>query len=121
VWNISVTDLIQPKYFNLNFDVVMIGDIIEHLKKSEGIDLLNFLIYRCRWVIVEFPHHYEQNAVDGYTSEAHISVWTENDFLPFERTQIYTKNTQRLIILQGYSENAIPVKKIKLALKKYER
>src|SRR3989338_7996016 len=42
VWNISVTDLINPKYYDSNFDVIMIGDIIEHLNKSDGIDLLNF-------------------------------------------------------------------------------
>jgi hypothetical protein len=121
VWNISVTDLIQPKYFDSNFDVVMIGDILEHLKKSEGVDLLNFLIYRCRWIIVEFPHRYLQNAVDGYATEAHISVWTENDFLSFERTQMYAKDMQRLIIFRGYSENIIPIKKIELTLKKYEQ
>ncbi len=119
VWNISVTDIVQPKYFDSNFDVVMIGDILEHLKKSEGVDLLNFLIYRCRWIIIEFPHRYLQNAVGDYTSEAHISVWTENDFSAFERTQIYVKDTQRLIILRGYSENIIPIEKIKLVLKKY--
>lgn len=121
VWNISVIDIIQPKYFDLVFDVVMMGDILEHLKKSEGIDLLNFLLYRCRWIIVEFPHRYLQNAVDGYTSEAHISVWTENDFLAFERTQMYAKDMQRLIILRGYAENTLPIKRIELVLKKYER
>ncbi len=121
VWNISVTDILQPKYYDSSFDVTMIGDILEHLKKSEGVDLLNFLIYRCRWIIVEFPHRYLQNTVDGYTSEAHISVWAENDFLSFERTRMYAKDTQRLMILRGYSENTIPLEKIERILKKYEQ
>ena len=120
IWNISATDLMRPEYFNSNFDIVMVGDILEHLRKSEGIDLLNFLIYRCRWIIVEFPHRYPQNTVNGYISEAHISAWTENDFLSFERTRIYAKDTQRLIILRGYLENTIPVEKIELVLKKHE-
>lgn len=121
IWNIPIAGLVRPEYFDSSFDIVMAGDILEHLKKSEGIDLLNFLIYRCRWIIVEFPHRYLQNAVDGYASEAHISVWDESDFLSFERTQMYTKDTQRLIILRGYLENAIPVEKIELVLKKYEQ
>ncbi len=120
VWNIPITDIIQLKYFDSNFDVVMAGDILEHLKKSEGIDLLNFLIYRCRWIIIEFPHHYLQNAVNGYASEAHISVWAENDFFSFERTRVYAKDTQRLIFLRGYRENDISVKDVDLILKKYE-
>ncbi len=120
VWNIPVSDIIQPKYFDSNFDVIMVGDILEHLKKSEGVDLLNFLIYRCRWIIVEFPHRYLQNAVDGYSSEAHISAWAENDFFSFERTRMYVKDTQRLIILRGYHENNIAVGNIDFILKKHE-
>jgi hypothetical protein len=118
--DIPAINLIRPEYFDSCFDVVMAGDILEHLKKSEGIDLLNFLIYRSRWIIVEFPHRYLQNAVDSYSSEAHISVWADNDFLSFERTRMYAKDTQRLIVLRGYLEKAIPVEKIELTLKKYE-
>jgi len=118
VWNISVTDIVQPKYFDSIFDIVMAGDILEHLKKSEGVDLLNFLIYRCRWIIIEFPYRYLQNTVNDYASEAHISVWAENDFFSFERTRMYAKDTQRLIFLRGYRENDITVKDIDLILKK---
>jgi len=120
VWNISVTDLIKPKYYDSTFDVIMIGDIIEHLKKSDGIDLLNFLIYRCRWIILEFPHHYLQNSVDGYQSEAHISVWTETDFSSFERTKLYIKDTQRLIVLRGYLENKVSAIEMESLINKHE-
>ena len=120
VWNISATDLINPKYYDQIFDVIMIGDIIEHLKKSDGIDLLNFLIYRCRWIILEFPHHYLQNSVDGYQSEAHISVWTETDFSSFERTKLYIKDTQRLIVLRGYLENKVSVVEMESLINKHE-
>src|SRR3989338_4500380 len=120
VWNISATDLINPKYYDQIFDVIMIGDIIEHLKKSDGIDLLNFLIYRCRWIILEFPHHYLQNSVDGYQSEAHISVWTETDFSSFERTKLYIKDTQRLIVLRGYLENKVSAIEMESLINKHE-
>lgn len=112
VWNISTSSIIQSRYFDLDFDIVVVGDILEHLKKSEGIDLLNFIIYRCRWIIIEFPHRYLQNAIDGHVSEAHISAWSENDFLAFERTKMYMKDTQRFIVLRGYREDEITKKDI---------
>ena len=120
VWNISATDLINSKYYDSTFGVIMIGDIIEHLKKSDGIDLLNFLIYRCRWIILEFPYRYLQNSVGGYHSEAHISVWTKDDFVSFERTELYAKDTQRLVALRGYLENNISIAEIELLIKKNE-
>ena len=116
VLNMSVTDLLRPKYYDSKFDFIMCGDIIEHLKKSDGIDLLNFLIYRSRWIVIEFPHRYLINSVDGRHSGAHISVWGENDFESFERTELYKSKkvggTQRLIVLRGYLENEIPVEKV---------
>ena len=121
VWNISVTDLVNPKYYDSAFDVIMVGDIIEHLKKSDGVDLLNFLIYRSRWIILEFPHRYLQNSVDGYHSEAHISVWTKDDFNSFEGTRLYEKDAQRLIVLRGYLENHTSIADIESLVSKHEK
>jgi SAM-dependent methyltransferase len=62
------------------FDIVILGDVIEHLRKSVGIDLLNFLIYRARRILVIFPLRYRQGAFEGRAHEAHISVWSPSDF-----------------------------------------
>lgn len=121
VWCMSVMDLLSPKYYDLNFDVVMIGDIIEHLKKSDGIDLLNFLVYRTKWVIVQFPYKYLQNSVDGYTAEAHISVWNANDFKSFDATQVYKKDTQRLVMIRGYLEDELTLNQVSALMNKYEK
>jgi SAM-dependent methyltransferase len=63
-----------------DYDVVILGDVIEHLRKSTGLDLLNFLVYRTRRIVVVFPLRYRQGAVDGRNQEAHISVWGQSDF-----------------------------------------
>lgn len=120
VWNISVTDFINPEYYDSFFDVVMFGDIIEHLKKSDGVDLLNFLIYRCRWIIIKFPHRWLQNSIDGHQSEAHISIWTENDFCSFEKTRLYSNDALRLIALRGYLENEISISEIESLINESE-
>jgi hypothetical protein len=121
VWHMSVMNLIKPDYYNMQFDVVIAGDILEHLRKADGINLINFLIYRCRWLIVEFPHRYPQDSVDGHDGEAHISAWSENDFAGFEGTKMHSKDTQRLIVLRGYQEDKISIDNIESAIENHER
>ena len=62
------------------FDLVIIGDCIEHMRKSAGIDLLNFLIYRAGYVCVIYPDRYVQDDWEGHAAEAHISTWSLADF-----------------------------------------
>lgn len=121
VWNMSVLNLISPEYYDKAFDLVMVGDIIEHLKKSDGTDLVNYLVYRSKWIIIEFPHHYLQNAVDGYDSEAHISVWGESDFINFDSTKLYKKEGQRLVVIKGYLDDEASIMDIEPILKNHDR
>jgi hypothetical protein len=62
------------------YDAVILGDCIEHMRKSVGLDLLNFLVYRSRIIIVKFPVQMIQDPYQGHKNEAHISVWSEHDF-----------------------------------------
>jgi len=119
VWNMDVMGIISPKYYEQNFDLVVIGDIIEHLRKSNGLDLINYLVYRSKWILIEFPHHYLQNAVEGYTSEAHISVWGESDFNIFESTLLYKKDSQRLIVIKGYINDSVGLDEVSKVLAKH--
>jgi hypothetical protein len=66
-------------------DLCIIGDCIEHMPKSVGLDLLNFLTYRTRYLIVLAPEFYVQGSVNGIASEAHVSVWSERDFTWHDR------------------------------------
>ena len=38
----------------VRFDLVIIGDCIEHMRKSDGVDLLNFLMYRSGYICVTY-------------------------------------------------------------------
>ena len=62
-----------------NFDLVVIGDCIEHLPKSAALDLLNALVYRCAWLVLLAPEFIVQPATGGVPSQAHVSVWSERD------------------------------------------
>lgn len=102
ILQMSVMDLISGKFYDTNFGTIIIGDCIEHLKKSEGIDLLNFLVYRTKWILVQYPFKYLQNTFEGKHQEAHISVWDDKDFESFEVAKKLEVESQRLVLIKGY-------------------
>jgi hypothetical protein len=78
VWGRDAADLMND--LGRTYDAVILGDCIEHMRKSVGLDLLNFLVYRSRIIVVKFPVQMIQDPYQGHTSEAHVSVWSEHDF-----------------------------------------
>jgi hypothetical protein len=101
----------NSKRFDFRIDLVIIGDCLEHLKKSDGLDLLHFLIYRCKHMIIVYPDKYIQFDLKGHIHEAHRSVWTKDDFKPFSHKH-FRHGLMNLVVLQGYLSNkeAIVVK-----------
>jgi SAM-dependent methyltransferase len=89
-----------------SFSAVIIGDCIEHMRKSAGVDLLNFLVYRSRIIILKFPVQFAQNAVHGHRSEAHVSVWSRNDFSGFDRVYVEHQD-MRLCLIRGYLSQTV--------------
>lgn len=83
------------------FDLVIIGDCIEHFRKSAGIDLINFLVYRAGYIAIIYPDSYVQDDWDGHAQEAHISVWSSDDFrgLNLVKASIEDMN---LFLIKGY-------------------
>jgi len=97
----NATDLITTD-IEATYDLVIIGDCIEHLRKSAGLDLLNFLTYRCGYAMVLCPECFPQNAHDGVNSEAHISVWSERDFEWHDLWATTYVTNMMLFLLRGY-------------------
>lgn len=86
------------------YDGIILGDILEHLPKSQGVDLVNFLIYRCKMMIVIYPIERIQNDWKGYQYEAHIAVWGEDDWKLFDYT-IIEDPASHLVIVDGFIEH----------------
>jgi len=84
------------------FDLVLVGDCIEHLPKSEGLDLLNAMVYRCAWLVLLAPEFIVQDAVDGVASEAHQSVWSERDLHWHDLWAWDNCRAMTLVVLRGY-------------------
>jgi len=83
------------------FGAVIIGDVIEHLRKSVGTDLLHFLVYHSNVIFVKFPDEWIQDDVDGHAGEAHVSVWSSADFAAFDHVFV-TREPMHLAVIRGY-------------------
>lgn len=66
------------------WDLVILGDVLEHLRKSRGTDLIEYLYYRTRYIILVVPIDYIQGAWEGHHAEAHISTWYAQDFARYK-------------------------------------
>jgi hypothetical protein len=88
----------DPKF---TVDFAIIGDCLEHLKKSAGIDLLHYLAYRTKYIIIVFPSKWVQFDFEGNIYEAHQSVWTKKDFEIFNHQYQKLKH-MNLVIIKGY-------------------
>jgi 2-polyprenyl-3-methyl-5-hydroxy-6-metoxy-1,4-benzoquinol methylase len=69
---------------NRRFDLVLCVEVIEHLEKAQGIDLVKAMVKRCsdrgNLVITTPADFRKQGAVLGNESEIHKCLWTHTDF-----------------------------------------
>ncbi len=100
VYNADTVDFIDENV-DYTCDICIIGDCLEHLKKSAGIDVLNFFVYRTKYIIVKFPVRWVQFSSQGNKNEAHCSVWDKSDFLLFDY-EFFENGPMRLVIIKGY-------------------
>lgn len=90
IWNVDIS-----------YDLVIFGDVLEHLKKSDGIDVLNFFAYRSKWILCLFPDKYIQNNYEDHKLESHVSVWRPEDF-SFLVNKASFKDGIHMIVAEGF-------------------
>jgi len=101
IWLDAATLPDQPGQWN--YDMVILGDVIEHLRKSDGVDLVEYFLYRAKWIWVVVPPAYLQ--IDHeQASENHRSVWGIEDFPAQFIHDHQTKAGKHLVILKGMSQ-----------------
>jgi hypothetical protein len=60
------------------YDVIILGDVIEHMLHSQGRDLLEFLNYRARYIIISTPECMPMSRAVFF--EGHNSLWRPDSF-----------------------------------------
>jgi hypothetical protein len=71
---------IIKNYPTLTGDVAIMGDFIEHLTKSAGRDLLEFLQCRFQHIFIRVPIDFLSYGWNGHNQESHVSIWLPSDF-----------------------------------------
>jgi hypothetical protein len=87
-----------------DWEGIIIGDVIEHLPKSKGVDLIHYLVYRCKTMILVYPKKRIQGEWNGYKHEQHVSVWCPADWDYFDH-RLWEDPASDLVIIDGYIEH----------------
>jgi hypothetical protein len=78
-------------------DLIVFGDVLEHFKHSEALDVLHVANYRCRWIALFTPLSYLQGAIEGNIFERHQSIIGLSDLVNFNIIH-YVKHFKENII-----------------------
>lgn len=72
-----------------NYDLIIAGDVIEHLPKEKGIELMKACISKCKCAVFSIPVGNWMNnvTVADNDAEKHQAVWNEIDFVMVDLSQ----------------------------------
>jgi len=62
------------------YDVVLMSDVIEHIEKGVGLEVMQHFVEKGSAVIVSTPKDYFHQELYGSTHEQHVSHWAPRDF-----------------------------------------
>ena len=62
------------------YDLVVLGDVLEHLPKSDGVRLLRTLLAENRNVLIATPFDFFEQELERNPYERHLSHWSQRDF-----------------------------------------
>jgi len=80
------------------YDVVILGDVIEHIEKDEALSLLDRI--RCR-IVIATPVDFFQTDEGLPETERHVSHWTRSDFADARVERIDENHIGGLIVRLG--------------------
>jgi hypothetical protein len=91
------------------YDLVFLGDIIEHFEKEAGWQLLREAVAHARKAVIVSTPKYDTAQPDlcGNELERHRSVWKEKDFRQFEGAVV--KTIDRATLLVAIVKAGVPV------------
>lgn len=97
IYNANIKDFKYSSY-----DIIIFGDIIEHLEVEEAQEVLKYAYPRCKELIVAVPYLYKQGIVDNNIYEIH----KQDDLTP----EIMKERYPYLKLLYGNEEYGYYVK-----------
>ena len=66
------------------WDLIIMGDVVEHLVKEDGYRIMRLALQRADYVLVVMPHgEYKQGPMEGNAHEEHLATWETEEMLEF--------------------------------------
>jgi hypothetical protein len=90
IYTMNIEEYLEnnPKH---TYEVVIIGDMLEHLYRSRVIDYLDFLLYKSNWIVCVWPTNYRQDDIENNGYECHRSNFKLNDLSEKFDVEFYVK------------------------------
>jgi hypothetical protein len=98
------------------FDLAVLGDCLHLMPRSQGMDLLHALIYRCAWVMILVPEFAANPGLAAPAQRQPRSVWSERDFHWADRWAWDNCRTITWVLLRGYQPAPRPLEEAVRAL-----
>jgi hypothetical protein len=100
----DICNVVNYQSFNMDYDLIVMKDVIEHIDKTKGMFVVEALLKRCKWLVIITPIEvHEQDAVFGNEYERHISQWGTDDFGNIHEYR--RRENALLMVLQGKKGN----------------
>lgn len=91
IYPTTLEDFISTKY-KFQYDVVIFGDVLEHMFRSKVIDYLDYFLYKSKWIIIIWPNNMPQDDWGGNPYEIHKSNFKISDITEKFDVHFYLKN-----------------------------
>ena len=78
--------------YKFQYDLVIFGDMLEHLFRSTVIDYLDYFLYKSKWIIIIWPTNMPQDDWGNNKYEIHKSNFKINDLTEKFDVQFYLKH-----------------------------
>ncbi|MGB9696181.1 MAG: class I SAM-dependent methyltransferase [Ignavibacteria bacterium] len=89
--NIYIENAVDFLYSTTNsYDLIIAGDVIEHLPKKDGFKLIKLALNKSKFVMINIPvgKDWPQEASEENIYEEHRSIWFKRDFSKFKHKKI---------------------------------
>lgn len=95
VFNVNILDF-EFEYY----DIIIMGDILEHLSREDGVNLLNKIKNKCSELIVVVPYYLPQDEVFGNKYEIHLQPDLDDKIMKeyYPMIELITLNGEELKI-----------------------
>jgi len=70
IMNKSIIDIVDN--YEIKSDLIIFGDVLEHLKYSQVFDVLDYFQYRSKYMLLSYPSKLYQGVWENHASERHL-------------------------------------------------